>query len=402
MKIGVYGGSFNPPHTGHVLAAAELIRALQLDRLLIVPAANPPHKSLAPGSPSPEARLALCRAAFSGVEKAELCDLELRREGKSYTVDTLAALKAANPEAELILIMGTDMFLSFSTWREPERIASLAALAVMKRDERMDTWAQVQREAEQLRRSMSARVIQVENRCVQISSTTVRRLLAFGAPDCLEQPVLDLILQNGWYLTGDSLKGLPFARLREISLSLHDEKRRAHVDGTCETSAALAVHWGADRETARRAGILHDITKALGPKEQLHLCDKYAMMLTPTQRENPKLLHAKTGAVIAREVFGESEEVREAIWWHTTGRAAMTTLEKILYIADYMEPNRSFPGVETLRDLAGRNLDAAVFCGLDQSISHLRIQGRVIDPDSLNAWNYYRKFSERSQQRETL
>lgn len=402
MRIGVYGGSFNPPHTGHVLAAAELIRALRLDRLLIVPAANPPHKDLAPGSPSPEDRLALCRAAFSGVDGAEVCDLEIRREGKSYTVDTLAALKSAHPEAELVLIMGTDMLLSFSTWRQAERIASMATLAVMKRDDRMDTWAQVLREAELLRRSMSARVIPVENSFVAISSTTVRRLLAFGAPDCLEQPVLELIRQNGWYLTGNSLKGLPFERLREISLSLHDEKRRAHVDGTCDTAAALAVHWGADREAARRAGILHDITKALGAKEQLHICEKYAMMLTPTQRENPKLLHAKTGAVIARAVFGESEAVKETIWWHTTGRAAMTTLEKILYIADYMEPNRSFPGVETLRDLAGRNLDAAVFCGLDQAISHLRIQGRVIDPDSLNAWNYYRNCNERSQQGETL
>ena len=397
MKIGVYGGSYNPPHTGHVLAAEELIRALSLDRLLVVPAADPPHKSLAPGSPTPEQRLALCRAAFGGVERAEVCDIELRRTGKSYTVDTLAELTAAHPEDEFILIMGTDMFLSFSTWREPERISSMASLAVMRRDEQKDVWAQVQREAEVLRRSLSARVVTVENRCVQISSTTVRRLLAFGAPDYLTPEVLALIRQNGWYLTGTGLKGLPFERLREISLSLHDEKRRAHVDGTCDTAAALAVHWGADREAARRAGILHDITKALGPKEQLHICEKYAMMLTPTQRENPKLLHAKTGAVIAREIFGESEAVVNAIWWHTTGRAEMTLLEKILYIADYMEPNRSFPGVQTLRDLAGRDLDAAIFCGLDQAVSHLRIQGRVIDRDSLNAWEYYKKLTERSQ-----
>ena len=111
MRIGVYGGSFNPPHTGHALAAAELIEKLALDRLLIVPAADPPHKALALGSPAPLERLELCRTAFRGVPKAELCDIELRRDGKSYTVDTLAELKAANPGDSFFLVMGTDMFI---------------------------------------------------------------------------------------------------------------------------------------------------------------------------------------------------------------------------------------------------------------------------------------------------
>ena len=395
MRIGVYGGSFNPPHLGHSLAAAELISALRLDRLLIVPAADPPHKALAAGSPGPMDRLALCRVVFSEIPGAELCDIELRREGKSYTVDTLAELTAAHPGDEFFLIMGTDMFLSFTTWREPKRIASMATLAVMHRDDSPETWSSVLKEKERLEQSLKARVIPVENRCIRLSSTTVRRMLAFGAPEGLAEPVLELILRSGWYLTDGSLRNLPFEALSERSLALHDEKRQAHVRGTCETAEALAERWGADREAARRAGILHDITKALGAKEQLHICEKYAIMLTQTQRENPKLLHAKTGAVIAREVFGESDEVFRAIWWHTTGRAGMSVLEKILYIADYMEPNRCFPGVETLRELVWKDLDAAVFCGLDQAVSYLRKLDRVIDADSLQAWEYYRNLTER-------
>ena len=135
MRIGVYGGSFNPPHTGHTLAAAELIEKLKLDKLLIVPAADPPHKSLALGSPGPLDRLAMCQSAFYRVPKTEICDIELRREGKSYTVDTLAELRAAHPRDQFFLVMGTDMFLSFDSWREPERIASMAALAVVHRGE---------------------------------------------------------------------------------------------------------------------------------------------------------------------------------------------------------------------------------------------------------------------------
>lgn len=395
MKIGVYGGSFNPPHTGHALAAAELIRKLELDKLLIIPAADPPHKQLAEGSPGPLERLALCRAAFAGIPGAELCDIELRREGKSYTVDTLAQLRETYPEDELILIMGTDMFLSFAQWYQPERIAALAELAVMRRDESAGTWEKVRSQAEAYRENLGARVTEVENRCVEISSTTVRRMLAFGAPCCLAPEVEEMILRNGWYQTGGALRNLPYEALREKSLALHDEKRRAHVLGTAETAERLARRWGEDPDAARRAGILHDITKALGPKEQLHICEKYAMMLTDMQRANPKLLHAKTGAVVAREVFGESPAVCEAIWWHTTGRAGMTTLEKILYIADYMEPNRDFPGVERLRALVEEDLDAAVYAGLEQSVGHLRSLKREIDPDSLKAWNYYGKSTER-------
>ena len=396
MRIGVYGGSFNPPHTGHTLAAAELIQKLALDKLLIVPTADPPHKALAMDSPDPMDRLALCRAAFDAIPGAEICDIELNREGKSYTVDTLTELTAANPGDEFFLVMGTDMLLSFSTWREPQRIAAMADLAVMHRDDRADTWAKVQEEAQRLRETMNARVLTVENECVEISSTTVRRMLTFGAPVCLEPKVLELILENGWYLTGEQLKGLPYEELRDISLSLHDEKRRPHVLGTAETAAALSERWGADPEAARRAGILHDITKALNKKEQLHICEKYAMMPSKYQNDNAKLLHAKTGAMIAEVIFGESEAVVSAIRWHTTGRADMSTLEKILYIADYMEPNRDFPGVETLRDLVWKDLDAAIFRGLEQSVAHIRARGMIVDPDSLDAWTYYRKLTERS------
>ncbi len=397
IRIGVYGGSYNPPHTGHVLAAAELVRELKLGRLLIVPAATPPHKTLPAGSPSPEERLSMCEAAFAGIPQAELCDLELRRPGKSYTVDTLTTLREQYPADELYLIMGTDMLLSFRTWREPERIAKLAKLAVMHRTKDAELWEEVCREADSLKREMQADILTVDNRCISVSSTVVRRLLALGAPWCLEPAVEAMIRQNGWYLCGAELKGLPYDRLREVSLELHDEKRRPHVIGTAETAVKLAELWGADPEAARRAGILHDITKALGKNEQLHLCEKYAMMLTQRQRENPKLLHAKTGAVVAREIFGESEAVVSAIRWHTTGKPGMTTLEKIIYIADYMEPNRSFPGVELLRELVWKDLDAAVYQGIARTVQHLREKGKLVDNNSLEALAYYQNLTERSQ-----
>ena len=122
MRIGIYGGTFNPPHLGHLTAAKAAFELLRLDRLLLIPASQPPHKALPAGSPSAEQRLALTRLAAEQLElgdRVEVLDIELRRQGKSYTVDTLEELRRQYPGAELWLLMGTDMFLTFQAWREP-------------------------------------------------------------------------------------------------------------------------------------------------------------------------------------------------------------------------------------------------------------------------------------------
>ena len=136
MKIGIYGGTFNPPHLGHLTAAAAVIATLKLDKLLLIPASIPPHKDLPAGSATAEQRLEMTRMAGEQLglgSKVETLDMEVRRAGKSFTSDTLAELKAQFPEDELWLLMGTDMFLSFETWHEPEKIASLAGIAAFGR-----------------------------------------------------------------------------------------------------------------------------------------------------------------------------------------------------------------------------------------------------------------------------
>ena len=131
--IGVYGGSFNPPHLGHVLAAQACKAQLGLDRVLVIPAGMPPHKQLSSGSPTADERLELTRLAFAGMSGFAVLDLELRREGKSYTVDTLRELKAEYPQDTLYLMMGTDMFLAFQEWYCPAEIADLARLVCFSR-----------------------------------------------------------------------------------------------------------------------------------------------------------------------------------------------------------------------------------------------------------------------------
>ena len=122
MRIAVFGGTFNPPHLGHMAAAEACIEALSLDRLILMPTRVPPHKDLPAGSATPEQRLEMCRIAAVQIPRCEVSDLELRREGLSYTADTVEELAAHYPGDTLWLVMGTDMLLSFDRWREPERI----------------------------------------------------------------------------------------------------------------------------------------------------------------------------------------------------------------------------------------------------------------------------------------
>lgn len=386
-RIGIFGGSFNPPHLGHMLALREFQEKLSLDRVLLIPAAVPPHKKLTANSPSAEHRLQMTYLAAQDMENVEVLDLELRREGASYTADTVAQLRLTYPHDELFLLMGTDMFLSFGKWYHPERIAQEATLAVAHRD-RDDP--QELRECEKtLRETFGARTVFVENSFLPHSSTSVRAMLAFdAAASYLSAPVLDYIRQNSLYFCGAQLKNLPFEELSRISLSLHKPKRVPHVAGCSMTAKQLAVQYGADETDAARAGILHDITKALSADEQLKLCERYAMILDKFERENPKLLHAKTGSVIAREIFGENDAVCEAICWHTTGKADMTILEKIVYLADYIEPNRDFPGVQELRELTAQSLDLGMRRGLEMTVAQVRANGREVDPNSLGALRF--------------
>ena len=337
-NIGIYGGSFNPPHKGHMLAAAQCRAALGLERVIVIPAAVPPHKALADGSPDAQTRLALTKLAVRGLDGFEVSDLELRREGPSYTVDTLRQLSAQHPDDALWLMMGTDMFLSFASWREPEQIARLARIVCFARTA-VDAALKERLEAQaaRLQAKFGASVTLLHNEFLDISSTEARRLLFFGlADEALQPEVLAYIRQNGLYGLGRNYRALPFDELKAVSLSLHKSSRRAHAEGTSETAVRLARKYGADETLAARAGILHDLTKALSGAEQIEFCRIHGIPVSEEERENPGILHGKTAAWCAREIFGECEEICSAIEFHTTGRADMTLLEKIIYIADYV------------------------------------------------------------------
>ena len=393
MKIGVYGGTFNPPHLGHVTAARAVFELLKLDKLLLIPAGLPPHKDLPAGSPTAEQRLEMTRLAADQIglgDRVEVLDLELRRAGRSFTSDTLAQLKERYPEDQLWLLMGTDMFLTLQTWHEPEKVLSLAGIAAFGRtEEDTEELFSVQREYLYQTYPQARLFTLTIPGVIDVSSTELRQQLAKGAGGQLLPPaVYGYILREGLYNTHADLKHLPLSRLRPAALSYLKYKRILHVLGTEQEAIRLAERYGADVEKARRAALLHDITKKLDMADQLALCQRYGIRLDDLEQKALKLLHAKTGAAIARDVFGVDDEIYNAIWYHTTGHAGMTLLEKIIYIADYIEPSRDFPGVDRLRKVCYENLDAGVLLGLEMTVEEMTAMGNPVHRATLEARDF--------------
>lgn len=381
-RIGIYGGTFNPPHAGHFCGAEYALEQLQLDRLLMIPAHTAPHK--AGTQVTPQQRLEMVQLGLGDRTDIVVSDLEIARGGISYTADTVELVASQHPGAQLYLIMGTDMLACFDTWHDPQRILQHATLAVLYRGDKgeLDTIEEVMPKLA----AMGAKVELLQNPVIPISSTDMRRLLAFRcASDFLPQPVEEYILRNGLYDSWKNYRHLPVEKLQEVVVSLLKPNRVAHVLGCRQTAVELAKLYGVDETDAARAALLHDITKALGGYLQLTMCRSYGTILDKFSLKYPKTLHALTGSLVAERIFGENQAVVDAIRCHTTGKADMNLLEKIIYVADYVEPNRDFSGVEELRALAYTDITKALKLGLQNTLNLLHRQGSEVSPESQEA-----------------
>jgi predicted HD superfamily hydrolase involved in NAD metabolism len=169
------------------------------------------------------------------------------------------------------------------------------------------------------------------------------------------------------------------------------EKRFAHSIEVMKEAGRLARRFGADPEKAELAGLLHDITKECGPKEQLQLCEKFGITVSESERAIPKILHAVTGAaVLERELGITDPEILDAVRYHTTGRERMGLLEKIIYIADCVEPTRNYYGVQKIRAALKRDgLNAAILTALTGTISVHIERDSLLDLSSVKARNYF-------------
>ncbi len=392
-RIGIYSGTFNPTHVGHLRGAQYALQALKLDRVLMIPDKLAPHKQLPENSATAEQRLEMLRLGTQDMAGIEVSDMALRRDDTSYTYETVAQVREEHPQARLFLLMGSDMLPKFPDWREAESILKSTALAVFRRGEKAEQEEMLR--AKEKIEAMGGEVFLLENPVTDISSTQLRRMLVFRcASDFIPERVEAFIQMNGLYGTAKNYRHLPEDRLEQVVVSLLKPNRVKHVLGCRQTAVELARLYGVNETDAARAALLHDITKALDGPLQLTLCHAYGRILDDFSTKNPKTLHALTGSLVAERIFGENQAVVDAICCHTTGKADMNLLEKIIYVADYMEPNRDFPGVEKLRQLAYTDITQALKLGLRMTLSVLIEQGREISPESMHALYYLENNSD--------
>lgn len=170
-RVGIYGGTFNPPHKGHTFVAEAFCQQMALDELLIIPDDIPPHKAYS-GSVSAEGRLKMCELAFSHIDKVKISDMEIRRGGKSYTYLTLEEL--SKPDIELYLLIGSDMLLSFDTWRRYDYIFSLASICYVIRESGEDVALAVNEKCEMFRREFGAKIYEINSAPFEVSSSEIR------------------------------------------------------------------------------------------------------------------------------------------------------------------------------------------------------------------------------------
>ena len=334
----------------------------------MIPTFVPPHKQT-PDLADAETRVHMCRLLF-GEAPFEVSTMEIDRGGRSYTVETLETLRAQYPDEALYLLIGSDMLESFDTWYRADDIRRLCTIcaAVREKGKTLDA---------------NGAVLLEDFDPIEISSTDVRERVRLGqdVTDVVGEAVARCISERGLYTDA-------YTSARRLLREKLGDYRLRHSFCVADSARMLAERYGADPEKAYFAGLLHDVMKDAPREAQKKTIEDGGAVLTDAENGNPKLWHAMAGEAYLRTQMGVRDaDVLNAVRYHTTGRANMSLLEKILYVADYLSADREYNGVERMRHLAESSLEEAMLFGLSFTISDLAQKEQIIHPDSVDCYN---------------
>ena len=407
-KIGILGGTFDPIHNAHLILAEEARSFLSLDTVILMPSGHSYMKDdRAKKVTDAKDRLSMTRIAALGEAHLSVSDMEVLREGNTYTADTLTALKEMNPDAVYYYIVGADTLCHMDSWYKPEIVFQLAEICVAVREDQVDE-NELLTAIEHLQNKYGARIHRLPILPIGISSTLIRERVARGESIHFLTPagVEDYILEKGLYR--DELpdrSNLPTGLINaKTSVSKENRleiirkteellpyKRFVHSCGVAQTAYMLSLIHGADADRAELAGYLHDVGKYLSKEDKIRLCEENGLPVSEIESENDELLHAKASSVMAKQLFGvEDEEILSAIRCHSTGKPGMTLLEKILFIADYTEPGRNLAKrLPEIRKTMLGDLDRALLMILEDTLRYLEYKEVPIDPTTKETYRYY-------------
>lgn len=395
-SIAIMGGTFDPIHHGHLVTAEAVRHRFKVDKVIFMPAGQPAHKTDKQVTHH-EHRYLMTVLATMRNENFEVSRIEIERPGVTYTIDTIEELKKiCRPDVRLYFITGADAIHQIMTWKESERLLGMCDFVAVTRPGYDKS--KLFRDIGAIREKFPSRVHYMEVPALAISSSDIRARVRRGEPIkyLVPQEVEDYIHKFRLYQENaeDEVKFmLPLKTMQEKLQSALSVKRYIHTMGVAEEAVKLAEIYGTPREQqkARVAGLLHDCAKDYPEAMRLRLCREYKVKMDEILEKQTDLIHPFLGAEVARrEYLVTDEDILNAIRYHTTGRAGMSLLEKIIFIADYIEPNReNFDGLEEARRLAYLDLDEAIGYILKNTIAFVRARGRLLHPLSQEALDYY-------------
>lgn len=393
IRIGIIGGTFNPIHIGHLIIAQNAVSQYHLDRILFIPTGRSPHKDDSYIEESAH-RLEMVRLAIRNNPDFYFSAMEINAPQTSYTYLTLQELSRQYPEWELYFIMGADSLDYLEEWRHPEIICSLATILVSIRDNlNIDD---IRSRADVLSRRYGAKIKPIITPNVSVSSRDIRNRVQNHKPIRYLVPAEVEAYIESHNLYQEQNNSMNNEELQKIKKNLKkelDKNRYEHTLGVMYTAGCLAMAHGASLEQAQLAGLLHDCAKCVPNDKKIKICEKNNIPITEVERDNPVLLHAKVGAFLAKEDYGvENEEVLHAIAVHTTGVPDMSILDKILFIADYIEPMRNkAANLSSIRKMAFADLDETLKMILNDTIHYLNgsKNDKNIDPMTRKTYEYY-------------
>ena len=381
MRVLLFGGTFDPPHNGHIHLLQQAIRAVAPDWVVVMPACLPPHKS--PSTTAPDLRLAMCRCFEPIFPDLEVSSWEIEQGGASYTIDTVAMLENRFPGAQIFLTVGSDMLLSFTGWKDWQQLLARTILVVQSRREGDEE--QLAAAAAGLEQK-GGRVVFAGGPPLEVPSSEIRS--GRGRKNIPPQ-AREIIRRYDLYRPHPTISIEGARRLAKRTLS---DKRYTHTLNVKKLAVKLAKQYGADPDKAALAALLHDIAKERPKAELLQILQDNAIIAKGAAQRPVPVWHGICAALLAQHRWGvQDEEVLSAIANHTAGKPGMTRLDKIIYLADMCSAERSYPEVDWLRALLAQDLDRAMAVSLGQNILWMRQQNKPIDPVSLAAYDELRR-----------
>ena len=384
-RYGIIGGTFNPIHNAHLYIAYEAMRQLNLDKVIFMVAGVPPHKLNEEIVEAP-ARLKMVNLAIEGYDKFEASDYEIKKSGLSYTYETLEDFKSN--DIDLFFITGADCLRDIEKWKNPDRILKASKFVVFNRGGY--SIENLNNQKCYIEKKYNTEILFLNTINLELSSTMIReRIICNERVDFFIPPnVLEYIKKNNIYKSG----GKAMLQVDEIKNYLKEnlkESRYKHVLGVVDTAKKLAIINNVSVDKAEIAALGHDVAKNLSVEEMERIILDNNIELTDSEKESKELWHSIISPILGREKLHISDsEILSAMRWHTTGKENMSKLEKIIYIADMIEPGRDFPGVEELRKVTFDDLDKGVLMGLNHTINYLQSKNLSIDENTIKARDY--------------